>query len=89
VAHKDSEIGFFVVRTGVHPDRGKIESEEVFRTLVRHANSHGAVCFFASVGIANAEGKTEAEMGVAVKGVAYNIVFDGLVKMAMPEKVGI
>ena len=27
VAHKDGEIGFFVVRTGLHPARGRIEGQ--------------------------------------------------------------
>lgn len=85
VAHKDGEIGFFVVRTAMYPDRGRIEGEEVFQTQVRHASAHGAACYFASVSIANSEGKTEAEMSVPVKGVAYHVAFDGLVKMALPE----
>lgn len=85
VAHKDGETGFFVVRTAMHPGRGRIEGEEVFQTLVRHANAHGASCYFASVGIANSTGKTEQEMTVPVKGVAYHVAFDGLVKMALPE----
>jgi hypothetical protein len=87
IAHKDGEIGFFVVRTAMYPGRGRIEGEEAFQTLVRHANSHGASCYFASVGIANSEGKTEEEMTVPVKGVAYHVAFDGLVKMALPEAV--
>lgn len=85
VANKDGETGFFVVRTAMYPGRGRIEGEEVFQTLVRHANGHGASCYFASVGIANSEGKTEEEMTVPVKGVAYHVAFDGLVKMALPD----
>lgn len=85
VAHKDGETGFFVVRTAIYPGRGRIEGEDVFQTLVRHANAHGASCYFASVGIANSEGKTEEEMTVPIKGVAYHVAFDGLVKMALPE----
>ena len=85
VAHKDGEIGFFVVRTDMYPARGRIEGEEVFQTLVRHANAHGANCYFASVSIANSEGKSDEEMAVPVKGVAYHVAFDGLVKMALPD----
>lgn len=85
VGHKDGETGFFVVRTAMHPARGRIEGEEVFQALVRHANAHGASCYFASVGIANSEGKTEEEMAIPLKGVAYHVAFDGLVKMALPE----
>ncbi len=86
IAHKDGEIGFFAVRTAMYPDRGCIEGEDVFQTLVRHANAHGANCYFASVSIANSEGKTEEEMAIPVKGVAYHVAFDGLVKMAIPEQ---
>ena len=85
VAHKDGEIGFFVIRTAMYPGRGRIEGQEVFEHLVRHASTHGASCYFASVGIANSEGKTEDEMTVPVKGVAYNVAFDGLLKMALPD----
>ncbi|MEP6788284.1 MAG: hypothetical protein ABJB40_07630 [Acidobacteriota bacterium] len=86
VAHKDGETGFFVVRTAIYPGRGRIEGEEVFQHLVNLARDHGATCYFASVGIANSEGKTEEEMTVPVKGVAYHVAFDGLVKMALPEE---
>ena len=85
VANKDGETGFFVVRTAMYPGRGRIEGEEVFQSQVRHARDHGATCYFASVGIANSEGKTEEEMTVPVKGVAYHVAFDGLVKMELPE----
>ena len=69
----------------MHPDRGKIEGEEVFQTLVRHANAHGATCYFASVSIANSEGTSEEEMSIPVKGVAYHVAFDGLIRMALPD----
>ena len=86
VANRDGETGFFVVRTAMYPGRGRIEGEEVFQSLVHYAKIHGATCYFASVGIANSEGKTEEEMTVPVKGVAYHVAFDGLVKMALPEE---
>ncbi|HMJ08069.1 MAG TPA: hypothetical protein VK468_03635 [Pyrinomonadaceae bacterium] len=85
IAEKDGERAFFVVRTGVYPGRGRFEEgNEAFETLVRHASEHGASCYFASVGIANSDGKTEEEMAVPVKGVAFNIEFNGLVKMELP-----
>lgn len=86
VAAKDGETAFFVVRTAMFPGRGRFdEGQEAFDTLVRHAMAHGASCYFASVGIANSQGETDEEMGVPVKGVAYNVQFDGLVRMALPE----
>lgn len=85
VAHKDGELAFFVVRTDLYPGRGRFEEgQEAFETLVRHANEHGASCYFASVGIANGEAKSEEEMSIPVKGVGYNVEFDGLVKMELP-----
>ncbi len=85
IARKDGELAFFVVRTGLYPGRGRFEEgQQAFETLVRHAGEHGASCYFASIGIANSEGKTDDEMAVPVKGVGYNIQFDGLVKMELP-----
>jgi hypothetical protein len=85
VANKLGEIGFFIVRTGVFPNRGRFdEGQEAFETLVRHAKAHGANCYFAPVMIANADGTTDEEMSVPVKGVGYNVEFNGLVKMELP-----
>ena len=87
VAKKEGELAFFVVRTDVHPKRGRFEEGmEAFETLVRHAKAHGASCYFASIGIANAEGKTEEEMSVPIKGVGYNVQFDGLIRMELPPE---
>lgn len=85
VANKDGELAFFIVRTGMYPGRGRFdEGQDAFNNLVRHAKAHGASCYYASVGIANSEGKTDEEMSVPVKGVGYNVQFDGLVRMELP-----
>ena len=85
VAKKDGELAFFVVRTGVYPNRGRFdEGREAFDTLVKHAKAHGASCYFASVGIANADGDSEEEMSRAGKGAGFNVEFNGLVKMELP-----
>ena len=86
IANKDGETGDFVVRTAMYPDRGRIEGQDVYERLVAHAAAHGASCYFASVSIANSKGSTDEEMSVPVKGVPYNVAFDGLVKMELPEK---
>jgi hypothetical protein len=86
VAAKDGELAFFVVRTGLYPGRGRFEEgQEAFDTLVRHAAEHGASCYFASVGIANSNGTTDEEMALPVRGAAFNVQFDGLIRMALPE----
>ena len=84
VADKDGEFAFFIVRTDIHPGRGRFEEgQEAFDHLVRLATSHGASCYFASVGFANSEGDTDEEMSTPVKGVAYHVQFDGLIRMEM------
>ncbi len=84
-AMKDGELAFFIVRTDMYPGRGRFdEGMDVYERLVRHAKAHGATCYFASVGIANSKGETEEEMSVPVKGVAYNVQFEGLVQMELP-----
>jgi hypothetical protein len=85
VAKKDGELAFFVVRTGVFPNRGRFdEGREAYDTLVKHAREHGASCYFASVGIANAEGDTDEIMSQPIKGAPFNVEFNGLVKMELP-----
>ena len=59
---------------------------DIGAAVQQHAEAHGALCYFASVGIANSEGTTEEEMSVPVKGVGYNVQFDGLIKMARPDQ---
>lgn len=87
VAKKEGELAFFIIRTDVYPKRGRFEEgTEAFETLVRHAKAHGASCYFASIGIANSEGETEETMSVPVKGVGYNIQFDGLIRMELPPE---
>jgi len=87
IGHNNGEIGFFVVRTAMYPGKGRIEGEEVFQNLVRHAAKHGAVCYFASLGIASAAGgDSEEAKSTPVKGGHYHISFDGLVRMAIPHK---
>jgi hypothetical protein len=85
IARKDGEFAFFIVRTDIHPGRGRFEEgPDAFKGLVQHAKDHGATCYFASVGIANSEGESDEEMATPVKGVAYHVQFDGLIKMELP-----
>jgi len=87
IGNKDGELAHFIVRAGIYPGRGRFEEgQEAFDDLVRHAASHGASCYFASVGIANSTGTTDEEMSVPVKGVAYHVQFDGLIRMALPTE---
>jgi hypothetical protein len=85
IGRKDGEFAFFIVRTDIHPSRGRFEEgTEAFEWLVDHAKDHGASCYFASVGIANSEGESDEEMSTPLKGVAYHVQFDGLIRMELP-----
>lgn len=86
VASKDSEKARFVVRTGVYPNRGRFkEGQDVYEKLVREAADLGSNCYFASIGIANADGETEEEMSVPIKGAPFHIEFNGLIRMDLPH----
>lgn len=85
VARKDGETAFVIVRTDVFPNRGRFEGgQSVYNAFVEYALSQGASCYFASVGIANSEAATEAEMSVPVKGVGFNVEFNGIIRMELP-----
>jgi hypothetical protein len=86
IASKDGDLAFFVVRTSMYPGRGRFdEGQLVYETLVRHAREHGADCYFAAVGISNAQATSEDEKSVPVRTAGYNVEFDGLVKMELPH----
>ena len=85
IATKDGELEYIIVRTACYPSKGQIENDQEVFWCLAHADKHEATCYFASVGIANSEGTTEEEMIVPVKGVAYHVAFDGLVKMELPD----
>lgn len=85
VGTREGELAHFVVRTAMYPGRGRMENQETFESLVKLARAHDASCYFASVGIANSTGNTEEEMTIPVKGVAYHVAFDGLVKIELPD----
>jgi hypothetical protein len=87
VARKDGRLAFIVVRTACYPNKGEIESEELFGRLVRHADEHNATCYFASVGIANAEAENEREMSLPVKGAGFYIAYGGLSIMTFSNRV--
>lgn len=82
IASKDGELAYFIVRTDVYPNRGRFEEgQAAFDGLVERASANGASCYFASIGIANSQATSEEGMSIPVKGVAYNVQFDGLIKM--------
>ena len=77
VAKKDGQLEFVVVRTACYPDKGVIDAPAK-ADCIEHAVKSGAICYFASVGIANASGSNDAEMALPIKGAGYHVAFNGI-----------
>lgn len=77
LATKDDKCYFVVVRTAIFPDMGLL-LPHLAGEVMKHGNKHNAVCYFASVGIANANGQNDEEMAKPVKGGEYYINYKGL-----------
>ena len=77
LAKKNEVLYFIVVRTAAFPQMG-ILTPDVASQVSLHALRHKAVCRFASVGVANALGKTDEDMGQPREDGEYYINFKGL-----------
>jgi hypothetical protein len=87
VAKKNGQLEFIIVRTACYPSKGQIENNQMALHCIEHAVKHKAICYFASVGIANADGKNDAEMAVPVKGAGYHVAFEGLAVLTRSDHV--
>ncbi len=77
LATSEGKRYFIVVRTTCYPEMG-ILVPHVAAEVLQHASRHNAICLFASVGIANANGETEEEMAKPVVDGEYYINYKGL-----------
>ncbi len=77
LAKKDDKFQMIVVKTAYYPDMGSIRPETILQ-VSKLATKHQATCWYASVGIANANGQTDEEMSRPVKDGEYYINFKGL-----------
>lgn len=77
LAKRNDVLYFIVVRTATFPNMG-ILTPDVASQVSLHALRHKAVCRFASVGLANALGETDEEMGKPEEEGEYYINFKGL-----------
>lgn len=77
LAKKDGKRIFVVVKTSPYPDMGVLYPH-IAADVVKHATKHKAICYFASVGIANANGETDEEMAKPEVGGEYYINYKGL-----------
>lgn len=68
-----------VVKTARYPRMGVL-SPEIAAQVARHAEKHKVKPMFASVGVANANGESDEEMGEPLKDGEYFINFNGLLE---------
>lgn len=87
VAKKDGRLQFILVRTACYPNKGALESDAIALQAIAHADSNKATCYFASVGIANSSGRTDAEMAVPEKGAGFFVAYEGLVILTRSDRV--
>lgn len=87
IARRKGKLCFIVVRTALYPQHGQLTDPQLIHDLVDHADRHQAYCYFASLGIANADGKNELERATPLRGGRYYIAFDGLKVLTLPERV--
>ncbi|MDB4334747.1 hypothetical protein OAA06_00150 [bacterium] len=78
LAKKEDEFHMIVVKTAYYPSMGIIEPE-VISTVLKVSKKHNATCWYASVGIANANGETEADMAKPEVGGEFYINYEGLI----------
>ncbi len=77
LAKKDEQFHMIIVKTGFYPDMGII-LPEVVNQVHKLGKKHNAQCWYASVGIANANGKTEDEMAKPEVDGEYYINYQGI-----------
>ncbi len=87
IATINGALKHVVVRTACYPSKGQIESESVAVQCIEHAKTHKATCYFASVGIANSNGRNDEEMAIPVKGAGFYTAFDGLLLLTDASRV--
>lgn len=78
LAKKEEQLYFIIVRTEVFPNIGDLPSISRIKQIRKHANTHDAKCKFASLGIMNANAKTEEEKSKLYKSGEFYINYSGL-----------
>jgi ketosteroid isomerase-like protein len=86
VAEKNGNLAFIAVRTACYPEKGKLE-ENVHFKMIEQAGHFNAIPYFASVGIAAAEAKSDAERSIPIKGAGFHVAYEGLLVIARSDRV--
>lgn len=77
LAKKENQFIFVIVKTAYYPHMGLLEPETAAQ-VAKLAIKHKALCYFSSIGVANAKGETEEEMAKPVTGGEYYINYEGI-----------
>jgi len=88
MAKKNDVTALIVVRTACYPEKGTLEGPLHFQ-MINLADKHGAIPYFASVGIANANAETDEEMAMAVDGAGFYVAYEGLLMIGRSDRVKI
>lgn len=78
VAKKKEQLYFIVVQTDVYPEIGDLPTLHQIKQIREHATKHNAITKFASLGLANADAKSETEKGKLRKGGELFVNYSGL-----------
>ncbi len=78
LAKKDDKFHMVLVKTGYYPEMGII-LPDIIEQVKELGKKHNSECWYASVGIANANGATEEEMAKPVVGGEFYINYQGLI----------
>lgn len=89
VAKKNGQLEFIIVRTACYPSKGQVENDQVAARCASHAHKNKAICYFASVGIANANAKNDSEMAIPVKGAGFYVSFEGLQTLTLSDTASV
>jgi hypothetical protein len=78
LAKKDNQLYFVIIRTEVYPEVGDLPSISRITQINEHAQKHKAQTKFVSLGILNANAKTEADKSKLYKGGEFYVNYSGL-----------
>lgn len=83
VANKNGKLVYIFVRTDCYPNKGRLETNEQPANILLDAQKQGILCYFASIGIANANGTSDLEMSIPTRGAGYYISYAGLEELTL------
>lgn len=78
VARKNKQLYFIVVQTATYPEIGDLPTNHQIKLIQEHAQKHSALAKFASLGLANADAKSEGDKKSLRKGGELYVHYSGL-----------